>query len=189
MKKAASLKKQDNSAYDSMERFANMKTMSSNFPFERYDKNGLFINTASIGCFWECEPLSSIDKELGMFEDLVQHILPDGAFIQVSIMADPRVSKMVDRWLSVDPTCRIRRERAYFFKEIVDVFDFRIFVSFSLVGTLEDHQGDIFDWIYEIEQKLRCGGLKPRRCGPDDLLDFADFFFQTNKNAKKEKLF
>lgn len=171
---------------ENMERVANMKAMADNFPFLGF-KNNLFINNGSIGCFWECEPLSSMDKELGMFEDLLQHILPEESMVQVSIMADPRVSNIIDRWERVDPDCRIRKARARLFKETINVFDFRIFVSFSLPKKLKDCKEDIFDWIYEIEQKLKGGGLKPRRCGPDDLLDFADFFFHIDKNADPRK--
>ena len=142
---------------ENMERVANMKTMADNFPFLGF-KHNLFINNGSIGCFWECEPLSSIGKELGMFEDLVQHILPDGAFVQVSIMSGHRTH-----------------------------ISHRLFVSFSLGQKIENCNGQEKKWAKGIETKLKEAGLKPRRCGPDDLLDFADFFFQTNKNAKKRK--
>lgn len=177
---------------DILRRPGKIESFFDAMPFGDFDpSDDIFqVGETGAGVFWEIRPKSHYSNGLDdMIRDLVQNILPEHSFLQIGMMADPRISHMVDKWQNV--TCtpemqRIRSKRAFTLKNCVSAVNFRGFVSFS-IDTRNCIYPKFQSVVDAIEKALQDEGFIPKRGNEDAFLNVCDFFFDPSFSSTERK--
>ena len=68
-------------------------------PFGDYYKGFFQVGETGAGAFWEIRPKSLYKaSHEETIKDMVQNVLPENSFLQIGIMADPRIGGILSQW-------------------------------------------------------------------------------------------